>query len=125
MTRSRTRPTTGCACTSLARRDHGGGPGAANEADRAVAPQLLTGLEGWALADGGYWSKSLQAELATGGLELIARPRGKAVRAAPWPAWLVQAGLSIETVLSQSAERYRAKQVRARDEWHLATRLLR
>lgn len=97
----------------------------ANDADLAVAPQLLAGLEGWALGDGGYWSPSLQAELATGGLELIAPPRGKAVRAPPWPPWLVQARRRIETVLSQLAERYRAKQVRARDEWHLAARWLR
>lgn len=97
----------------------------ANDADLAVAPQLLAGLEGWALGDGGYWSPSLQAELATGGLELIAPPRGKAVRAPPWPPWLVQARRRIETVLSQLAERYRAKQVRARDEWHLAARWAR
>ena len=31
----------------------------------------------------------------------------------------------IETVLSQLAERYHAKRVRARDEWHLAARWLR
>ena len=28
----------------------------ANEADLAVAPQLLAGLAGWALGDKGYWS---------------------------------------------------------------------
>jgi Transposase DDE domain len=97
----------------------------ANDADRAVAPQLLAGLEGWALGDGGYWSPSLRAELADGGLDPIAPPRGKAARAPRWPAWLVQARRRIETVLSQLTERYSAKRVRARDPWHLAARWLR
>ena len=44
--------------------------------DRAVAPQLLDGLKGWALGDGGYWSPVLRAELAADGLDLIAPPRG-------------------------------------------------
>ena len=95
----------------------------ANDADRAVAPQLLAGLTGWALGDGGYWSPSLRAELAPAGLNLIA-PRTKpgAVR---WPAWLVQMRRRIETVLSQLVERHHAKRVRARDEWHLIARWLR
>jgi hypothetical protein len=97
----------------------------ANDADRAVAPQLLAGLEGWALGDSGYWSPALRAELAAEGLALLARPRGKAAQAAPWPAWLVQARRRIETVLSQLAERYHAKRIRARDPWHLAARWLR
>ena len=97
----------------------------ANDADRAVAPQLLAGLEGWALGDGGYWSPALRAELAADGLDLIAPARGKAAKAAPWPPWLVQTRRRIETVLSQLTERYHAKQIRARDEWHLAARWAR
>jgi hypothetical protein len=95
----------------------------ANDADQAVAPQLLAGQEGWALGDSGYWSPTLRAELAAAGLDLIASPRG---RGAPrWPAWLVQARRRIETVLGQLTERYTAKRVRARDPWHLAARWLR
>jgi hypothetical protein len=97
----------------------------ANEADRAVAPQLLAGLAGWALGDKGYWSPSLRAELAPGGLDLIAPPRGKSPGANRWPAWLVQARRRIETVLGQLTERFHAKRVRARDEWHLMARWLR
>jgi hypothetical protein len=97
----------------------------ANEADRAVAPQLLAGLSGWALGDKGYRSPTLRAELAPGGLALIAPPRGKNAGAARWPAWLVQTRRRIETVLGQLAERYNAKRVRARDEWHLVARCLR
>jgi hypothetical protein len=97
----------------------------ANEADLAVAPQLLAGLRGWALGDGGYWSPALRDELAAGGLVLIAPPRGKAAPPAPRPAWLVQTRRRIETVFSQLTERYRAKRVRARDHWHLVGRCLR
>ena len=97
----------------------------ANEADRAVAPQLLADLAGWALGDKGYWSPTLRAELAPGGLDLIAPPRGKGAGAKRWPAWLVQARRRIETVLGQLTERYHAKRVRARDEWHLIARWLR
>ena len=97
----------------------------ANEADRAVAPQLLAGLTGWALGDKGYWSPSLRAELAPGGPDLIAPPRGTSPGANRWPAWLVQARRRIETVLGQLAERFHAKRVRARDEWHLMARWLR
>jgi hypothetical protein len=97
----------------------------ANEADRAVAPRLLAGLTGWALGDKGYWSPALRAELAPGGLDLIAPPRGKNPGAERWPAWLVQARRRIETVLGQLTERFHAKRTRARDEWHLMARWLR
>jgi len=97
----------------------------ANEADLAVAPQLLAGLVGWALGDKGYWSPVTRAELAAGGLDLIAPPRGRSAGARRWPARLVQARRRIETVLGQLAERYHAKRVRARDAWHLVARWLR
>src|SRR3712207_5355763 len=97
----------------------------ANEADRAVAPQLLAGLAGWALGDGGYSSPSLRPDLAPAGLELIAPPPRTKAGAVRWPARLVQMRRRIETVLSQLAERYHAKRIRARDEWHLLARWLR
>ena len=97
----------------------------ANEADRTVAPELLAGLNGWALGDKGYWSPALRAELAPGGLDLLAPPRGTRAKARPWPVRLVQTRRRIETVLAQPTERYHAKRVRARDEWHLVARWLR
>jgi hypothetical protein len=66
----------------------------ANEADRAVAPQLLAGLEGWALGDGGYWSPALRAELAAQGLDLIAPARGKPRRRPGRPGSCRHAGAS-------------------------------
>jgi DDE family transposase len=95
----------------------------ANDADQAVAPQLIDGLTGWVWGDGGYGSAALHAELAPAGLHLIAPRRGKSVQHRP--AWLVQVRRRIETVLSQLTERYCAKQLRPRDLWHLAARWLR
>src|SRR3982750_2064371 len=97
----------------------------ANEAELAVAPQLLAGLAGWALGDKGYWSPALRAEVAAGGVDPIPPPRGTEPGARWWPARLVQARRRIETVLGRLAERYHAKRVRARDEWHLTARWLR
>src|SRR3954468_12437280 len=62
----------------------------ANEADLAVAPQLLAGLAGWALGDKGYWSPVTRVELAADGLDLIAPPRGKNAGVKRWPVRLVQ-----------------------------------
>src|SRR3954463_11918890 len=112
----------------------------ANEADLAVAPQLLAGLAGWALGDEGYWSPVTRVELAADGLDLIAPPRGKSAGAKRWPARLVQTRRRIETVLGQLAQRSHAKRgavrappagrshakgVGARDECHLTARWLR
>jgi hypothetical protein len=77
---------------------------------------------GAALGDGGDWSPTLCAELAPDGLDLIARPPGKTDQTKRWPAWLVQTRRRIETVLSQLTERDHAKQLRARNEWHLVAR---
>src|SRR4051794_37525393 len=94
----------------------------ANEADLAVAPQLLAGLAGWALGDKGCWSPSLRVQLAADGLHLIAPPRGKDAGMKRWPVRLVQTRRRVETVLGQLAERFHAERVRARDEWHLVAR---
>jgi hypothetical protein len=96
-----------------------------NDADRAMAPRLLAGLAGWALGEGDHRSPSLRAELGPGALDLVAPPPRKGAEAARRPAWLVQARRRIETVPSQPTERYRAKRVRPRDEWHLIARWLR
>src|SRR3954465_7613391 len=97
----------------------------ANEADLAVAPQLLAGLVGWALGDKGYWRPALRAQLPPGGAPPPRPPRGQNAGARGWRPRRVQTRGRVETVLSQLAERYHAKRVRARDEWHLTARWLR
>src|SRR3954466_8847154 len=91
----------------------------ANEADLAVAPQLLAGLAGWALGDKGYWSPVTRVELAADGLHLIAPPRGKDAGVKRWPVRLAQTRRRIETVPGQLAARHPAEPVPAREEGHL------
>lgn len=101
----------------------------ANASDLGVAPELLTGVSGWALADRNYWSPTLRAALALTGLRLLTPTRTKAYEnrhgIAPWPRWLIGMRRRIETVLGQLVERFHAKRVWARDRWHLTARWLR
>ena len=101
----------------------------ANEHDRWVAEyDLLAGVkEGtFVVGDTNYHSPVLKGSLAGYGVNLIAPVRTNKKREVhPWPRWLTKARRRIETVISQMVERYRAKRVRARDLWHLTSRLLR
>jgi hypothetical protein len=58
-------------------------------------------------------------------LRLLAPYKSKKKEKKPWPRWLVQKRRRIETVISQMAERYQAKNVWARDHWHLTSCFLR
>ncbi len=101
----------------------------ANASDIALAPELLDGAAGWALADRNYAGAALRDALAPNGLRLVTPPRTKAYEKRhgipPWPHWLVGLRRRIETVLGQLAERFHAKRVWARDRWHLTARWLR
>lgn len=97
--------------------------------DRWVAEyDLLPGVgEGsLVIGDTNYWSPVLKEDLAHYGVEILAPKRTSKKRLGhPWPAWLTAVRRRVETVISQLAERYRAKRVRARDLWHLASRFFR
>ena len=67
----------------------------------------------------------MTSPLAPAGLDLIAPPPRTKAGAERWPTWLVHLRRRVETVLSQLTERYHAKRVRPRDEWHLIARWLR
>ncbi len=99
--------------------------------DRWVAEHdLLAGgvQEGaFVVGDTNYHSPALKEGLAGHGVVLIApkkTPKKKRERH-PWPRWLTNVRRRVETVISQLAERYRAKRVRARDLWHLTSRFVR
>jgi hypothetical protein len=102
----------------------------AHEHDRWVADyDLLPGVREGSLVigDTNYWSAVLKEDLARYGVEILApkkTSKKKRLRH-PWPAWLTAVRRRIETVISQLAERYGAKRVRARDLWHLASRFFR
>ncbi len=97
--------------------------------DRWVAEyDLLAGAQEGSIVvgDTNYWSPILKEDLAGYGVALIAPKRTPNKRERhPWPAWLTAIRRRIETVISQLVERYRAKRVRARDLWHLASRWFR
>jgi hypothetical protein len=95
--------------------------------DLHLAEEMLeeTGNKGWILGDRNYWSPKLTERLDELGLTLLAPYKSKKGEKEPWPRWLVQKRRRIETVISQLAERYRAKKVWARDRWHLTSRWLR
>jgi hypothetical protein len=78
------------------------------------------------IGDTNYWSPILKEDLARYGVELLAPKKTSTKRLRhPWPAWLTAVRRRVETVISQMAERYHIKRVRARDLWHLTSRFLR
>ena len=102
----------------------------ASEHDRWVAEyDLLEGAVGegtFVVGDTNYWSPILMEDLAGYGVSLIAPKKSSKKRDShPWPRWLTNKRRRIETVISQLAERYSAKRVRARDVWHLTSRFFR
>ncbi len=97
----------------------------ANVADPVMAPEILDGVRGWALGDRAYWSPPLREELAERTLQLLASFRSRKHEKEPWPFWLLVKRRRIETVIAQLVERFHIARVRARDLWHLSSRMLR
>jgi hypothetical protein len=99
---------------------------AAGVADAAVLEELTEQTAGICLGDRAYWSPDLHAQLRGRGVEMLV-PFKKASRDLnPERSRRISSiRYRIETVFSQLCERFSAKRVRARDVWHLASRLLR
>lgn len=97
----------------------------ANVSDPAMAPEVLAGIQGWALADRAYWSPPLREALATQALRLLAPFRSRTHEKQPWPFWLLLKRRRIETVIAQLVERFHLARVWARDRWHVCSRMLR
>ncbi|CAN5797255.1 hypothetical protein BH20CHL2_BH20CHL2_08740 [soil metagenome] len=98
----------------------------ANAADVAVLPELVEGASGFAIGDRNYWSPDLINDLRTYGLALLAP--FKSAKRDPEPRrsrYLSRIRYRIETTFGQLVERYHIKRVRARDLWHLCSRVLR
>lgn len=92
---------------------------------KAVPQLLATQQGGWVVGDRNYWSPALQSQLKQQNVSLLAPFKSSTRETTPWPRWLTQLRRRIETVIGQLVERYHAKRVRARDLWHLASRLYR
>ena len=99
---------------------------AADVSDLAVLEELTEQTQGSCLADRNYWSPDIHQQLAEQGVQMLV-PFKKASRD-PEPQRSHQISsirYRIETVFSQLTERFSIKRVWARDQWHLASRLLR
>jgi hypothetical protein len=98
----------------------------ANAHELSVLPELAEGTSGLIVADRNYHSPKTREELANMGVELLAPYSSKKRDPNPKKSALLSGfRYRIDTVFSQLTERYSIKRVRARDTWHLASRLLR
>ena len=96
----------------------------ADVSDPAAAAALAPPGGGVGIGDRNYWSPDRQADLARAGFVLLAPYKNK--RKDPAPArskLLTRFRRTVETVIGQLAERFRAKRTWARDLWHLCHRL--
>lgn len=95
--------------------------------EREALWDLTDGVQGLVIGDKGYLSAFLQAELATVGIDLQTPLRAN--MADPRPSWVVRQLTStrrlVETVIGQLAEQFHFEKIRARDVWHLTSRVAR
>jgi hypothetical protein len=95
--------------------------------ERAALWDLTQGVHGLVIGDKGYISAFLQAELATTGIDLQTPLRANMTD--PRPPWVVRQLMStrrlVETVIGQLTEQFHFEKVRARDVWHLTSRIAR
>jgi hypothetical protein len=97
----------------------------ANIHDTLAAEEMLVGVQGQVLADRNYWKPVLRDRLREQELVLLAPFSTAKHEKTPWPRRLTQKRYRIETVFGQLVERFQARQVWARDAWHLCSRWLR
>jgi len=95
--------------------------------EREALWDLTEGVQGLVIGDKGYLSAFLQTELATTGIDL--QPPLRANRIDPRPPWVVQqltrTRRLVETVIGPLTEPFHFEKIRARDGWHLTSRIAR
>jgi hypothetical protein len=97
----------------------------ANVHDTAVVEDLTEQFSGVLLGDRNYWSPKLTTHLHAQDVTLLAPYKSSRRQQQPYPYWLTNLRRRIETVFGQLVGRFHAKQVWARDVWHLSSRWLR
>jgi IS5 family transposase len=100
---------------------------AANVDEREALWELLQDIRGLLIGDKGYISKPLHEELLSRGIDLetALRENMKDDRDPRFVKRLVSVRRQIETVIGQLSERFHIEKVRARDLWHMTSRLHR
>ena len=95
--------------------------------EREALWELTAGVHGLVLGDKGDLSAFLQAELATTGIDLQTPLRANMTDARP--PWAVQqltrTRRFVETVIGQLTTQFHFEKIRARDTWHLTSRIAR
>jgi hypothetical protein len=99
----------------------------ANADEREALWEITERLRGLLIGDKGYLSQPLQAELAQGNLDLQTPLRQNMTETRPFAVvrQLQTVRRLIETVNAQLAERFHFERIRARDLWHLTSRVNR
>ena len=98
----------------------------ARASEKAVLPELGLPVGSVGIGDRNYWSPELRAQLAAGGVTLLAPYYQKSKDPDPKrSARLSAVRYRIETSNGQLAERYGIKRTWAKDLWHLCHRVVR
>ncbi|MBW3623592.1 MAG: IS982 family transposase [Armatimonadetes bacterium] len=94
--------------------------------EKDALEDMTEGKCGRVLGDRNYWAPKRTAGWVEKGVKVIAPFKHKSRDPHPrWSAFLSGLRYRIETVYSQFTQRFKVKEVKARDTWHLASRLLR
>jgi len=99
----------------------------ANVDERDVLPELLPDIHGLVIGDKGYIRACLREELLSCGIDLQTpfRSNMKDERDPESVRMLISVRRKIETVIGQLSERFGIEKVRARDKWHMMSRITR
>lgn len=101
---------------------------AANVDERAALFEVIEDIHGLLIGDKGYISHGLHEELfRSQAIDLQTPLRANMIdtRAPQWVRQLVTTRRLVETVIGQLTERFHIQKVRARDLWHLTSRISR
>lgn len=100
---------------------------AANGSEREALWDLVTQIQGQLIADKGYISEFLSSELARCGITLHTPLRSNMLEKRNQTVIRLMQRFRrlIETVIGQLVDRFNIEKVRARDMWHLTSRLNR
>ena len=95
--------------------------------EREALWDLAEGVRGLVIGDKGYLGAFLQAELATVGIDLQTpwRANMKDPRPPKVVQQLARTRRLVETVIGQLTEQFHFEKIRARDQWHLTSRIAR
>ena len=95
--------------------------------EREALWDLTTGVQGLVIGDKGYISAFLRTELAAVGIDLQTPLRANMSdpRAPRLVQQLTRTRRLVETVIGQLSEQFHFEKIRARDAWHLTSRIAR